>query len=169
MLGIPLCLIGYWCVCQVMRRSGVKGAKIMFWLIAYGLVMGVVSHTIISSAYTTIQAGNAPAITRATNNLQIAAYLPGSLFLVSYLITSVWYFVAVLSGRTLYPRWMAFINPFLLSLLLALLHAANVLPVVVNILWPAWLSIPHLIFFTFSALVLWNSEKPLIYQTPKMA
>src|SRR5205809_203116 len=131
-LGIPLCLIGYWCVCQVLRQSRVKGARIMFWLIAYGLVMGVVSHVIISSAYTTMQAGNVPAITSATNNPQIAAYLPGSLFLVSYLIFSAWYFVAVISGRTLYPRWMAFVNPFLLSLLIALLKAANVLPVVVN-------------------------------------
>ncbi len=154
--GIPLCLIGYWCVCQALCRSGVKGTRVMFWLSAYGLVMGVVSHAIISSAYITMQAGNAPAITSAANNLQIAAYLPGSLFLISYLIVSAWYFGAVISGRTLYPRWMAFVNPFLLSLLIALLSAANVLPGVVNILWPAWLSIPHLIFFTLSALVLWN-------------
>lgn len=168
-LGIPLCLIGYWCVCQVMRQSGVKSARIMFWFIAYGLVMGVVSHAIISSAYAVMQAGNASAMTRVTNNLQMAAYLPGSLFLVSYLITSAWYLVAVISGRTLYPRWMAFVNPFLLSLLLALLNAANVLPVVVNILWPAWLSIPHLIFFALSALVLWKSEKPHLSQASKVA
>ena len=139
----------------------------MFWLSAYGLVMGVVSHAIISSAYTTMQVGNAPAITSATNNLRNAVYLPGGLFLISYLIVSAWYFVAVISGRTLYPRWMALANPFLLSLLIALLNAANVLPSVVNILWLAWLSIPHLIFFTLSALVLWNSEKPLIYQALK--
>lgn len=36
-LGIPLCLIGYWCVCQIMRRGGAKGARIMFWLIASGI------------------------------------------------------------------------------------------------------------------------------------
>ena len=30
-LGIPLCLIGYWCVCQALRWSEVKGTKIMFW------------------------------------------------------------------------------------------------------------------------------------------
>src|SRR5579884_2552501 len=35
-LGIPLCLIGYWCVCQVLRQSDVKGTRAMFWLIAYG-------------------------------------------------------------------------------------------------------------------------------------
>jgi hypothetical protein len=161
-LGIPLCLIGYWCICQALRRSGVKGARIMFWLIAYGLVMGVVSHALISSAYIVMQAGNASAMTGATNNLRMAVYLPGGIFLVSYLITSAWYMVAVISGRTLYPRWMAFFNPFLLSLLLALLNAAHVLSFVVNMLWPAWLSIPHLILFTLSTLVLWNSEKPFI-------
>lgn len=161
-LGIPLCLIGYWCVCQALYWSGVKSTRGMFWLSAYGLLlMGVVSHVIILSAYMTTQAGNAPAITSVTNRLLSAAYFPGSLFLISYLIVSVWYFVAVIAGHTLYPRWMAFVCPCLLSLLIALLHTANILSIVLNVLSPAWLSIPHLIFFTLSALALWNKEKAL--------
>lgn len=166
-LGIPLCLIGYWCVCQVLRQSKVKGTRAMFWLIAYGLVMGVVSHAIVSSVYLLMQAGNDPALSNAANTLQMAAYLPGSLFLLSYLFFSVWYCIAVLSGRTCYPRWMAFVNPFLLSLLIALLNAANVLLVVVNVLWPAWLSFPHLVFFTLSALLLWHAGQPQGFQTAR--
>ena len=84
---------------------------------------------------------------------------PGSFFLISYLGVSAWYFVVVRSGHILYPRWLAYLNPFLLSLLIALLQAANALPAVVNVLWPARLSIPDLIFFALSALVLWKAEK----------
>lgn len=168
-VSIPLCLLGYWCICQVMRRCGIPGARIIFWLIAYGLVMGVVSHALISAAYIFLHAGAASLTAGATNTVQLAVYLPGSLFLISYLTASTWYVVAVISARTLYPRWMACLNPFLLSLLIALLSAANVLPVAVSVLWPAWLSIPHLIFFTLSTLILWISEKPCISQTAKTA
>ncbi len=163
-LGIPLCLIGYWCVCATLRQSSIKGTRGMFWLIAYSLVMGVVSHAIISSMYMVIHAGNTAALASAEHDLQNAAYFPGILFLLGYLGFSVWYFVAVISGRTRYPHWMAFVNPFLLSLLIALLNTLNVLPQVVNILFPAWLSIPHLLFFTFSALFLWNDRASVITQ-----
>ena len=82
--------------------------------------------------------------------------IPGGIFLLCYLAICSWFFVAVISGRTFYQRWMAFVNPFLFSLLIALLHLGNVLPVVVNALWPAWLSVAHVVFFTFSTLALWN-------------
>jgi hypothetical protein len=169
-LGIPLCLIGYWSVCRALGWSGVKGARFIFWLSAFCLAMGVVSHAIISSAYTVMQSGSASALTRAANNLQIALYLPGSLFLLSYISISIWYFVAVISGRTLYPRWAAFVSPFLFSLVIVVLFALSLLPVVMDVLYPAWLSFPHLIFFSVSALVLWKADVPDLHlPQPDMA
>ena len=162
-IGIPLCLFGYWCVCQVLRREGVRGTGVMFWLIAFGLAMGVVSHAIISSVYIVMQAGDPATVQRITGNLQLAALLPGLLFLLGYLAFSAWYLVVVLFGRDQsrpYPRWLAFVNPFLLSLLIALLNAAHVAPSVLNVLWPAWLSVPHLVFFTLATLLLWNVGEP---------
>ena len=59
-LGVPLCLIGYWCVCQALRWSGVKGSRVVFWLSTFCVVMGVVSHAIISSAFTVMHTGDSP-------------------------------------------------------------------------------------------------------------
>jgi hypothetical protein len=155
-LGIPLCLVGYWCVCQTLRLSNVKGTRVIFWLAAEALVLGVVSHAIVSSEFMVMQTGSTSALTTLANTLQYSAIIPGSLFLLGYLAVSICYFVAVIAGHTLYPRWMAFVNPFLLSLLIELLSVSNVLPVVGNVLAPAWLSIPHVIFFALSLPILWN-------------
>lgn len=156
-LGIPLCLIGYWLVCRILRQSNVKWTNAMFWLVAETLVMGVVSHAIISSAFIAMQAGNTPALMALANTLQNSAIMPGALFLLGYLAFSIWYFVAVIKGQTLYPRWMAFVNPFLLSLLI--LGVSQVLPFVGNVLVPAWLSIPHVIFFALPLPILWNIKE----------
>ena len=158
-LGIPLCLLGYWCVCQILRSSNVKGTRVIFWLAAGTLVLGVVSHAIVSSAFVAMQAGSTSALTGLANTLQNSALIPGSLFLLGYLAVSIWYFVVVIAGRTLYPRWMAFVNPFLLSLLIELLSVSNVLPVAGNVLAPAWLSIPHVIFFALSLPILWSFKE----------
>lgn len=155
-LGIPLCLLGYWCVCQALRLSNVKGTRVMFWLAAETLVLGVVSHAIVSSAFVAMHAGSTSALTDLANTLQNSALIPGSLFLLGYLAVWIWYFVAVIAGRTLYPRWMVFVNPFLLSLLIELLSVSKVLPGVGNVLAPAWLSIPHVVFFALSLPILWN-------------
>jgi hypothetical protein len=127
-LGIPLCLVGYWCVCQILRLSNVKGTRVMFWLAAETLVLGVASHAIVSSAFVAMHVGSTSALIGLANTLQNSAIIPGSLFLLGYLAISIWYFVAVIAGHTLYPRWMAFVNPFLLSLLI--LSVSNVLPIV---------------------------------------
>ena len=155
-LFIPLCLSGYWCVCRALRLSGVKGAQVMFWLMAYGLVMGAVSHDSVSAVIELEREGSSPALTPVMNYLQNYVKIPGGIFLLCYLAICSWFFVAVISGRTFYQRWMAFVNPFLFSLLIVLLHLGNVLPVVVNALWSAWLSVAHVVFFTLSTLALWN-------------
>jgi hypothetical protein len=156
-LGIPLCLVGYWCVCLTLRLSNVKGTRVMFWLAAETLVLGVASHAIVSSAFVAMHVGSTSALIGLANTLQNSAIIPGSLFLLGYLAISIWYFVAVIAGHTLYPRWMAFVNPFLLSLLI--LSVSNVLPIVGNVLAPAWLSIPHLVFFALSLPILWNFKE----------
>lgn len=159
-LTIPLCLIGYWCVCQALKLGGAKYTTLLFWLIAYSLVMGAISHDSISLIYVMFHYGAGPTFTPAINYAHNVANLPGGIFLLGYLLTSAWYSIAVLSRRSLYPRWMAFCNPFLLSLLIALLYTSGVLPIIMNVLWPAWLSTAHVLFFTLSTAVLWQRQIP---------
>ncbi len=57
------------------------------------------------------------------------------------------------------------LNPFLLSLVIELLSVSQVLPALANVLSPAWLSIPHLVFFTLSTLVLWSPREERVPET----
>ena len=155
-LAIPLCLIGYWCVCQALKLGGARYTRLLFWLIAYSLVMGALSHDSISTYFVMLHYGGGPALAPVMNYVQSFANVPGVIFLLGYLASSVWYCVVVLTRRSLYPRWMALCNPFLLSLLIALLYMAGALPVIMNVLWSAWLSTAHMIFFTLSTAVLWS-------------
>lgn len=155
-LTIPLCLIGYWCICQALKLGGARHTNLLFWLIAYSLVMGAISHDSISLVYILFHYGAGPAFNPIINYAQGVANVPGSIFLLGYLLASAWYCVAVLTRHSLYPRWMAFYNPFLLSFLIALLYTSGALPMIMNVLWPAWLSVAHVLFFTLSTVVLWH-------------
>ncbi len=53
---------------------------------------------------------------------------------------------------------MVFFSPALLSLIILLLNSLDAFPLVLNILWPAWLSFPHVIFFTLTTIVLWKAD-----------
>jgi hypothetical protein len=157
-LGIPLIAIGYWQVCQALKLSGIKRTRWMFWIITYGLALGAAAHATIIIIIVMVQQGIDSSL-RALDILQTYVIIPFGLFFLCYLITSTWYFVVVLFRSTLYPKWMAFLNPFLLSIVIALLHVSNIVPIIDNYLAPAYLSIPHLLFFTLSTLVLWNPKK----------
>ena len=162
-LAIPLSAIGYWQVCQALKLSGIKRASLMFWLIAYGAALGAAGHAGIVAFIVLLQQG--ASLTRAFDYLQAYVAVPFGAFLLSYIILSAWYCMVVLSKATLYPRWMAVLNPFLLSIVVALLNVSNILPALSNILSPAWLSLPHLVFFTLSTLVLWNPREERVQET----
>jgi len=52
---------------------------------------------------------------------------------------------------------MVVFSPVFLSLIILFLNSRNAFPLVLNILWPVWLSFPHVIFFTLTTIVLWNA------------
>jgi len=156
-LAIPLSAIGYWQVCRALQLSGIKRTFWMFWFIAYGAALGAAAHGGIAACIVLLQQG--ASLTRALDYLQLYVALPFSVFLLCYLGMSAWYCFVVLARPTLYPRWMALLNPFLLSLVIELLNVSQVFPVLGNVLSPAWLSIPHLLFFTLSTLVLWSPRE----------
>lgn len=157
-LAIPLCLIGYWCVCQALRLGGAGHTRLLFWLMAYGLVMGAISHDALSIYFELARESGGPALTPAMNYINLYSYVPGIIFLLCYLLSSIWYSIVVVSKQTLYPRWMVFFSPILLSLIILFLNSLNVFPLALNVLWPAWLSFPHLVLFSLSTIVLWNAE-----------
>ncbi len=156
-VAIPLLAIGYWHVCHALKLSGVKHTSAFFWIMVYGLAIGAAAHGTFAGVVTLIQTGATP----ATGQNYFLTY-SGPLFAVAllcYASVSIWYCITILSKRTLYPKWMAFLSPFFISLLIALFQSSNIVPALGNILAPAWLNLAHVVFFTFSTCVLWHVQK----------
>ncbi len=156
-IAIPLLAIGYWHVCHALKLSGVKHTSIFFWIMVYGLAVGAAAHGTFAGLIVLIQTGSA-----STIGQNYFLTYGGPLFvmtLLCYAIVSVWYCITVLFKRTLYPKWMAFLSPFFVSLLIALFQGSNVVPALGNILAPAWLNFAHVVFFTLSTCVLWNVQR----------
>jgi hypothetical protein len=162
-LAIPLSVIGYWQICQALKLSGIKRTSLMFWLIAYGAALGAVGHAGITATIVLLQQSDT--LIKAFGYLVAYVAVPFGLFLFCYLILSVWFCIVVLSRSTLYPKWMALLNPFLLTLAIALLGMSKVLPSFASVLSPAWFSFPQLVFFTCSTLVLWNLSEERVQKT----
>jgi len=159
-LAIPLSVIGY---CQTLKLSGIKRTTWMFWLIAYGAALGAVGHAGITACIVLLKQSDA--LMQAFNYLESYVAVPFGVFLICYLMPSVWYCIVVLSKSTLYPKWMAMFNPFLLSMVIVLLSMSKVFPVLTTMLSPAWLSPPQLVFFTCSTLMLWNLTEERVKET----
>jgi len=156
-LAIPLLALGYWSVCHALKLSGVKYTSVFFWIMVYGLAIGTAAHGTFAGVIVLIQTGATP----PTGEAYFLTY-GGPLFVVTllcYAIVSIWYCITVLSKRTLYPKWMAFLNPFFISLLIAFFQGSSIVPVLGNVLAPAWLNFAHVMFFTLSTCVLWHVQK----------
>ena len=154
---IPLLATGYWHVCYALKLSGVKYTSIFFWIMVYGLAIGAAAHGTFAGVIALIQTGATP----ATGENYFLTY-GGPLFAVTlfcYATVSIWYCITVLSKPTLYPKWMAFLSPFFISLLIALFQGSNIIPVLGNILGPTWLNFAHVVFFTLSTCVLWQHQE----------
>jgi len=161
-IAIPLLAIGYWHVCHALKLSNVKHTSVFFWLMAYGLAVGAAAHGTFAGLIVVVQMGTRSSLT--TGQTYFLTY-GGPLFAVAllcYAIMSIWYCIIVLSKHTLYPKWMAFLSPFFISLLIALFQVSNSVPVLGNILGPTWLNLAHVVFFTLSTCVLWHPQKLII-------
>src|SRR5260370_17006202 len=77
-------------------------------------------------------------------------------FEICYLVMWSIVVVTVLRSATGYPKWIVLFVPALLSLVIAIVGQSHVVPVLGNILYPTVLSLPHLVFFLLSTIVLWR-------------
>lgn len=160
--AIPLLAAGYWQIAQALKPAGKWFSLPFFFITAYSVAYGTAFHGLSTGVELIVQARqHAPAATQAAltsllNTTFLFTRPLAIVLLVNYLIGCTWYVIAVLFRRTLLPKWMALFNPFVLSLLIVLFYYSNLLPPLGNLLFPAVLNIPHVIFFTLSTILLWN-------------
>jgi hypothetical protein len=157
---IPLEVVGYWVVCTILAKAAPRLFRVLFWVIAYGIVVGTVFHgssvalILLEQAIYTATGATQTVLLHLQNILLIFGISLGIFFEVCYFAIWVIIAVTVLRYRTLYPKWFVLFIPALGSLIITAIGQSHAFPVLGNILYPAVLSLPHLCFFALSTFYL---------------
>ena len=153
--AIPLVLAGFAHIFLALRPAG-------FWLSAPPVILGVFAYVIGAAFHAAIpfyvaviqqtHASDATASPLVAVMARVFVPLQRSLF-VFVVASALWLFAALLSGETLYPRWMAFISPAAVVVFFRVLMRISP-PAVAGALFPAGNNLAVLCFLLFSLVVL---------------
>lgn len=164
LLGVfatPLFLIGLWHIYQGLGGANESGVLAVILLFGSAFAIGGFVHGTFYYMGEYVQALNqvdetsqnviAKMIERHKKVL-IISYAPVMLFIV---IASILFSILVYSGKTLFPTWLAFINP--LTMIIAWLIIKKILPSFVRD-WTegAGFNIAFMAFFACTTISLWN-------------
>ncbi len=154
-LGAPLYLVGMWHIYLGLRPFNQTIAFILFLISSYGFVVGAVWIGSRAGIILLVQANAASPM--ETFQILINYYVLHSESLLQVvrtttLLTSLGFIFMVLSGKTLYPRWMALLNPIILLILSFVLFW--VAPSLGKYALPTALNVGYFLFFTISTMQL---------------
>lgn len=161
-LSLPFFILGFWQVYQGLKPAGKWRSLPVLLINIFVIVIGTVTHGQTALLALVVQAqdkisGEAQAVLAEMFDQFTFYYNPILLVLrVLTLITTVWFIVAVLSKRTLYPQWMVFFSPWVL--LIVLMVPSFISPTIGGYLIPSAFNIAHTIFFGLSTILLWKKE-----------
>ena len=145
-LAAPLYLLGYWFLSKLLEPAGAKLAKAFFLIGAYAFAVGTVwigQRFFLATTVHEIAAGNdleALLTVFADHNEPFVNALRIGMLLVSIIWVKL-----IISGKTVFPKWMAVFNPIvLLATMFALYFFRTKLGIYV---FPAAMNVTHLIVF----------------------
>ena len=159
---LPLEIVGYWLVCTLMLEYSPRLFRVLFWIMAYSIIIGTVFHGLVTPVIFVMQAasstsGSAQSSWLSLEALLNIAVLPLSIvFFVGYLAMWSIFIVSVLAKPSPFPKWIVFFAPALLSLLITALYLSHIMPLLGNLLYPAVLSFPHLVFYVVCTVLVWG-------------
>ena len=147
-LGAPLYVVGAYHIYLMLRPANELAARIAGLIMAYGCIVGAVWIGSRSSAVELVAGGSIPAQLelyelRYENLLTIVR--------IAVLVLSVIFIWLCLTGRSLYPRGMAALNPILLIGVSFLIFIT--VPSVGKYLMPIALNVAYFVMFTVSLVV----------------
>lgn len=150
-LGAPLYAVGGFHIFLMLRTANYRWAFILFIVMAYGCALGGVwmgsraSISAIVNAAQYAELGNLIAL----YDLRYESLL--NITRIAILLISVIYIWLAASGRSSYPRWMAFFNPIIL--LLFSFAVWLILPEIGKYMMPIALNLGFAVFFVLSLAV----------------
>ncbi len=165
LLGVfsaPLLLAGYWQVYQGLLPAGMGWALPPLVLFVCAAVVGAFLHGSFIylgeyvQALNRLEAEDQPVVLEMiTRHRTIIVITYGFLF-VCIIIASIWYSIAVARGSTLFPQWMAAVNP--VTAFLAWAVVKRILPARLRDLTEgAGFNIAFVLFFVLTTWTLWSA------------
>lgn len=164
LLGVfatPLVVAGYWQIYQGLGRANAFLTLVTLILFASASIIGAFVHGTFYYMGEYVHAlndvqddsqGIVAGMIQRHRNVLIVTYAP---VLVFIFLASILFSVLVASGKTLFPGWMAAINPVTMTILWLLLK--RILPQFVrDHTEGAGFNIAFLVFFTCTTATLWN-------------
>lgn len=157
-LGAPLYLIGFWHMFLGLKPYGKVIPWIVFFVSAYGFIFGTIwigsraSIVLLAQANFAAEGHNNEVLRGLMDYYMLHSETLLEVTRATTLLSSLAFIILVLTGKTLYPRWMAIFNPILLLVSSFILFV--VAPEVGKYTLPIALNVGYFIFFTLSTLQL---------------
>lgn len=152
-LGAPLYVVGMWHIYLGLKPFSQMMALTLFLVGSFGFVVGSM-WTVVAAALLA-QAQVVPpiaALTTLTDYYARYSELVVMVVRITMLLTSLGYIAMVLTGKTVYPRWMAVFSPFVLAIVSLLVFVIifdlgiYALPIAENV--------AYFLFFALSTMLL---------------
>ena len=150
-LGAPFYVVGCWHIKKMLEPASQRWSLVAFLVAAYGFIVGIIwigSRASISALV------NAPELVDVSHLISLYDFRYETLLQIirtTVLVLSVIYIWLTLSGRSHYPKWMAWLNPILLIVVSFVIYA--VAPAIGKYLMPIALNVAFAVFFVASAFV----------------
>lgn len=155
-LGAPLYLIGAWHISLMLRPASPRWSMLAFLTTAYGFVVGAVWIGSRASISALMNTPDAPGVEHLIGLYDIRYETLLQVIRATTLLLSAVFIALTLTGRSHYPRWMAWLNP--ITLLVANFVIYYFAPSVGKFLMPIALNVAFFIFFSASISIAYKKE-----------
>jgi hypothetical protein len=158
---LPLYLFGFWHVYNGLRSMKSAVPLVAVVVMSYSIIVGTFYHGTIAFPSLVVQKAVESATIEGVlydivQQSRVLSWPAQAVLFAGILAGSMLLAIAVLSGRTRYPKWFALINPVLLLLLFT--RIGIVLPGLGQFIMPAAQNMAMFVFFLVSVLVLWKKD-----------
>jgi hypothetical protein len=151
-LGAPLYLVGCWHIRLMLRPASERWSLVAFFVGSYGFLVGMVWIGSRASISALINMPSLPGLQQLVDLYDIRYESLLQVIRISVLILSAIFVWLTLTGRSLYPRWMAWLNPILLTAASFIVFVVQ--PGVGKYLMPIALNVAFAVFFAASILTI---------------
>lgn len=162
---IPFYILGFWLLYKVLKKSNKKFAMLIFVLFSYGVIMGSpLIHTVMSMNPIIYKFGIARGIDINIINELIANKMTSVIFpvflihyLTTWIIAPILLFVFIIRGKSIFSRWVAFINP--LIFLIVGMVGLFIFPKIFIYLTPGSINKGNALLFLILTIKTWNMNE----------